>query len=130
MLLNTNIDIDNNKNFIIPNLCVCKLADNQLTMQSYIESKNHNILLSNFDNNFYKKYLADNSSQEISGLIYPMHFKNYFGSTLIKLKNNYILDNFIDNEYEIQYDDDLITITIDINNKFIKKLLMIIYQRI
>lgn len=123
MLLNTNIDIDNNKNFIIPNLCVCKLADNQLTMQSYIESKNHNILLSNFDNNFYKKYLADNSSQEISGLIYPMHFKNYFGSTLIKLKNNYILDNFIDNEYEIQYDDDLITITIDINNKFIKKLL-------
>ena len=32
MLLNTNIDIDNNKNFIIPNLCVCKLADNQLLL--------------------------------------------------------------------------------------------------
>jgi hypothetical protein len=118
ILLNTCLNINNAGNAIIKNLSINKVNTEEilkvtnnlayfnvypLVNQIAIDNKDHNVLLSSWDNKFYREYLKKDKFIEHEGLIDMKEFKTFFGSKVMNVPNAHDLDSFSTDEYSYRY---------------------------
>lgn len=111
LLRNTVIDI-NNDFYKIKNLIYFKVSDDVLLKQNlnyypliddvFYDKKDFNIFNSNWDNNYYVYYDKNNIKKLKEGSYSLYEKPSYFGSKMIKTKNNYKI-SVIDKKYYNAY---------------------------
>jgi len=117
-LLNTTLNFDITNNSIIKNLSINKITPDSIPIitgeltyfnkyplvnKVAIDNKNHNIVLSNWDNNYYRDYSINSTDfEEIEGIKEMQEIKSYFGGKVMNIKKEYKLDQFNNQEFKIE----------------------------